>query len=76
MTFFIWTHHEDKLEEFPDNFNKVHPNLSFTHEYSEKNVTFLDLDLNIVDRKIATNLHFKATEKHTTISISILHYIS
>ena len=42
----------------------------------KKNVTLLDLDLNIVDGKIAKNLHFKATEKHTTISISILHYIS
>ena len=48
--FFIWTHDQEKLEEFLDNFNKFHPNLRFTHEYSRKNVTFLDLDVKIIYR--------------------------
>ena len=69
--FFIWTHGQEKLERFLDNFNKFHPNLRFTHKYSRKNVTFLDLDIKILDRKIVTDLHIKATDGH-----QYLHYTS
>ena len=69
--FFIWTHGLEELEDFLDNFNKFHPNLSFAHEYSRKNVTFLDLDVKIADRKIVTDLHIKATDRHM-----YLHYTS
>ena len=37
----------------------------------EKNVTFLDLDLKTIDRKIFTDLHIKATDRH-----QYLHYTS
>ena len=62
--FFICSHGHKNLEEFLDNFNKFHPNLSVTHEYSRKNVTFLDLDVKIIGRKIAADLHIKATDRH------------
>ena len=38
--FFIWTHGEENLREFLEEFNKFHPNIKFTHEFSEENVTF------------------------------------
>ena len=57
--FFIWTYGQEKLEEFPENFNKFHPDFGFTHEYSRKNNTFLDLDAKILDCKIVTYLHIK-----------------
>ena len=69
--FFIWTLGQEKLKGFLDNFNKFHPNLRFTHQYSRKNVTFLDLDVKIIDRKIFTDLHTKATDRH-----QYLHYTS
>ena len=69
--FFIWTHGQQKLEGFLDNFNKFHPNLMFTHEYSRKHVTFLDLDVKIIDCKIFIDLHIKATDRH-----QYLHYTS
>ena len=43
--FFIWTHGQEKVEGFLDIINKFHPNLRITHDYSRKNVTFLDLDV-------------------------------
>ena len=67
--FFIWTHGQEKLEEFLNKFNKFHPNVRFTHEYSRKNVSFLYLDVKIMDRKIFTDLHIKATHRH-----QYLHY--
>ena len=69
--FFIWTHGQEKLEGFLDYFTKFHPNLRFTHEYSRKNVTFLDLDVKIVDGKIFTDLHIKDTDRN-----QYLHYTS
>ena len=61
MTFF---HGQEKLEGFLDNFTKSHPNLRFTHAYSGKSATFLDLDVKIIDRQIFTDLHIKATDRH------------
>ena len=69
--FFIWTHGQEKLEGFLDNFNKFHPNLRFNHEHSRKHVTFLDLDVKIIDHKILTDLHIKATDRN-----QYLHYTS
>ena len=43
--FFIWTHGQDKLEQFLVDFNKFHPSLKFTHEPSRKNNTFLHVDV-------------------------------
>ena len=39
--FFIWTHGQDKLEQFLADFNKFHPTLKFTHKSSRKNVKSL-----------------------------------
>ena len=72
-TFFIWTYGQGKLEGFLDNFNKIHPNLRFTHEYSRKNITFLDLDVKIIDRKIFTDLHIKATDRHQYLHYTLSH---
>ena len=54
-----------------DDFNKFHPNLRFTYEYSRKNVTFLGLNAKFIDLKIFTDLHIKATDRH-----QYLHYTS
>ena len=49
-------------EEVYDNFNKFHPNFRFSNEYSRKKYKFFDLDVKILDRKIVTDLHIKATD--------------
>ena len=69
--FFIWTHGQDKLEQFLDDLNKFHPSIKFTHESSRKNVTFLDIDVKFLNGKIITDLHIKATDRH-----QYLHYTS
>ena len=71
--FFIWMHGQGILEGFLDNFNKFHPNLRFTHECSRKYGTFLDLDVKIIDCKIFTDLHIKATDRHQYLHY-FLHY--
>ena len=56
--FFIWTHGQEKLEGFLDNFNKSH--LRFTHEDSRKNVILkqqIDTIISIKRRQIFTILN-------------------
>ena len=69
--FFIWTHGQDKLEQFLVDFNKFHPSLKFTQESSSKNVTFLDVDVKFLNGQIIIDLHMKATVCH-----QYLHYTS
>ena len=71
--FFIWTHGQEKLDEFLDNLNKFHPYLSFTYEYSRKKDIFLDLDVNIIDHKIVTDLHIKGTDIHQYLHYTMSH---
>ena len=39
--FFIWTHEQDKLEQFLVDLNKFYPSIKFKHESSRENVTLL-----------------------------------
>ena len=39
--FFVWTHEQDKLEQFLVHLNKFYPSIKFTHESSRENVTLL-----------------------------------
>ena len=62
MTFFLSGLLSEKLEGFLDNFNRLHPNLRFTDEYSRKHFIVLDIDVKI-DRKIFTDLYIKAADR-------------
>ena len=71
--FFIWTHGEENLREFLEEFNKFHPNIKFTHEFSEENVTFLDLNVKLSNGSISTGLHIKPTDRHQYLHFSSAH---
>ena len=43
--FFIWTHAEEKLEEFMADFNAFNPNIQFTYKSNKKSISFLDLEV-------------------------------
>ena len=42
-----------------ENFNNFTPNLRFTHEHSEKSISFLDLIITVSEQKLKTILHIK-----------------
>ena len=50
-----------------------HPNLKFTHEFSEKSVTCLDLNVNLYNGSITTDLHIKPTDRHLYFHFSSAH---
>ena len=70
---FIWTHRQDKLEQFPVDFNKFYPTFKFMHKTSRKYVTFyilhvkilhifLDTDVKFLNGQIITDLHINGTD--------------
>ena len=69
--FFIWTHGEEQLNLLLKDLNELHPNLRFTYKPSQNSVTFLDINVNLKDGAIFTDLHIKPTDGH-----QFLHYES
>ena len=51
--------------------NPFDTNIKFTYEYSDKRVSFLDLQVDIVEGKLITSLFVKSTDRH-----QYLHYSS
>ena len=70
--FMIWTHGEDRLNEFIQYLNGIHPTIKFTHELSHSQIDFLDRTVKINDsRQLYTTLYEKPTDTHL-----YLHYTS
>ena len=69
--FFVWTHGENKLDEFLERLNSFHPNLKFTSERSEQEINFLDVTVQLSNNKFVTDLYCKPTDCH-----QYLHYNS
>ena len=67
---FIWTQSEEGLKEFMRVYS-FNTNIKFTYEYSYKRVSFLDLQVDIVEGKLMTSLFVKPTDRH-----QYLHYSS
>ena len=70
-TFFVWTHNEKKLKKFMRELNSFHTNIKFSYEYSDKKVSFFDLQVDIIEGKLITSLFVKPTDRH-----QYLHYSS
>ena len=50
--FFIWTHGEKEQEKFMSSFNSFTPNIKFTYESSQKDISFLDFNRHKSNMKI------------------------
>ena len=71
--FFIWMHSEEELKKFMGEFNSFDTNIKFTYEYSDKRVSFLDLQVDIVHGKLITSLLVKPTDQHQYLHYSSSH---
>ena len=67
--FFIWTHAENKLKTFLENYNQFHPNIKLTRKSSAESIFFSDVSGKLSQRKLETGLHITHTDKH-----QYLHY--
>ena len=62
---------EQEAKQFVEWLNTLDPNLTFTYEWSDKKINFLDVTLVIEDGKLETNRHIKPTNPQL-----FLHYSS
>ena len=72
--FFAWTHGEQNLIEFIDYLNHCHNTITFSHEYSYSEVTFLDTRLYFnSDNKLMATLYVKPTDSHNYLLYNSAH---
>lgn len=64
--FLTWTHGLDKLTDFINHINQVHPTIKFTMNACTSNLPFLDLSLSINQetKKVDIDLYTKPTDSH------------
>ena len=71
--FMIWSHGEEKVNEFVNLLNFSHETIKFTHEVSPSKINFLDVTVLPHYNKIATDLHVKSTDTHQYFLSSSCH---
>ena len=61
----VWTHGEEKLDEFIGYLNNIHTTIKFTSQRSTMSyIPFVDVNVQLRDGKIETDLECKPTDKH------------
>ena len=71
--FMVWTHGEDKLNNFITYLNNIRPTIKFTSEHSTTSIPFLDVNIQLANRRIETDLFCKPTDKHQYLLHSSSH---
>ena len=71
--FVFWTKGKDYLETFHLILNQLHPNLTFTMEYSEEKLPFLDILLQKYNNRILTDIYSKETDSKQYLNFHSCH---
>lgn len=69
----LWFHGEENLLHFLKWINTLHPTIQFTAQFGTSNIAYLDVNLNIVDRKLTTDLHLKPTDANMCLPFHSCH---
>ena len=71
--FIIWEHGEEKLQEFLEYLNSIHPTIKFTHKYSQTSIEFLDVQVTKSGGRLKTDLYIKETDTHQYLHFTSCH---
>ena len=75
--FMVWNHSEEDLHELISKINRFHDTMKFTLNYSNKEATFLDVNIKMKENdELDTSVHEKATKSHHYIEFSSRHPLS
>ena len=69
--FLLWTHGEDLLNSFITYLNNLHPTIKFTSSFSHSEISFLDVDILLINGRLETDLYVKHTDKHQYLLLSL-----
>ena len=67
------SHGEDKLHEFIMYLNNLHPTIKFTSSFSKSEISFLDVNVLLINGTLQTDLCVKPTDKHQYLLKSSCH---
>ena len=70
---FIWNHGKEHLETFLQELRNINPDLKFTEESNEKEISVLDLKVKLNEDKISTDLYIKSTDRHQYLHFTSSH---
>ena len=67
------SHGEDKLHEFITYLNNIHHTIKFTSSFSKSEISFLDVNVLLINGTLQTDLCVKPTDKHEYLLKSSYH---
>ena len=70
--FFTWTHGKEELENFIKELNSFSDHIKFTFESNEENINYLDVNINLSNGHLMTNMYVK-TDRHQYSDYSLSH---
>lgn len=71
--FFIWQGEEVDLFSFKEQLDEALPTISFTIEHSKRSVHFLDVQIELVEGNIKTDVYCKPTDRNTYLHSTSFH---
>ena len=71
--FLLWTHDEEKLNDFITYLNKLHPTIKFTSSFSYNEIPFLDVKVMLLDGRLETDLLNPLTNTSTSLNHPVTH---
>ena len=63
--FINWDTNISPIQELYNILNNLHPRIKFTMEYDQKEMNFLDINLQVKGKKIVTAISVKTPETHS-----------
>ena len=73
VIFLIWTHGKEKLENFLKELNSFSGHIKFTFDSDKENNTYLDVNINLSNGHLMTNMYVKPTDRHQYLDYSSCH---
>ena len=71
--FLLWTHGEEKLNDFITYLNNLQPTIKFTSSFSYNEISFLVVKVMLLNGRLETDLYVKPTDKHQYLLKSSCH---
>ena len=62
--FFIWSHGREELENFMKELNSFCDHINFTFECDKENTNFSDVNINLSNGHLMSNMYVKPTDCH------------
>ena len=73
MTRINWDTNISPIQELHNILNNLHPRIKFTMEYDQKEINFLDINLQVESKNIITDIYYKSTVTHNHVPFQSKH---